>query len=56
MPFCYRLKGLVLKMVSTRRSKATREEVDRAAIGGQEKKGDCEGEVYKKQKTCIHLS
>jgi hypothetical protein len=60
MPFYYCFKGYVFKMVSTRRSKNIGEkEVDRATIGGHEKKGDCEGEVYTKQETfepCIYLS
>jgi hypothetical protein len=60
MPLCYCLKGCVLKMVSIRNSKAIGgEEADIAATWGHEKKGDCEGEVYKKQETsepCIYLS
>ncbi len=52
MPFYYCPKGSISKMVSTKRSKATREEeANRVATGGQEKKGDSKGEVYKKQKT-----
>jgi hypothetical protein len=40
MPFCHSPKNFVLKVVSPRKSKATREkEVNKAAIGGQEKKG-----------------
>jgi hypothetical protein len=60
MPFCYCFKGYVFKMVSTRRNKAIgEEEANRATTWGHEKKGDCEGEVYKKQETskpCIYLS
>ncbi len=52
MPFCYCPKSFVLEVVSTRRSKTTREEVDRTTIRGQEKKGNSKGEVYKKQTTC----
>ncbi len=50
MPFYYCPKSSISKPVSIRRSKAIgEEEVDRATVGGHEKKGDFEGEVYKKQ-------
>jgi tRNA A22 N-methylase len=38
MPFCYYPRSCVSKMVSIIRSRATREEVDRVIIQGQERK------------------
>jgi hypothetical protein len=44
MPFCYSLRSPILEVVSTRRSRATREkEASRVIKGGHEKKGEFEG-------------
>jgi hypothetical protein len=45
MPFYHNFRSYVSKVVSIRRSRATREKASKAAIGGQEKKGGFEGEV-----------
>jgi hypothetical protein len=45
-------------VVSIKWSRATQKKKNIIAIGGQEKKGDFEGEVYKKQETfepCIYI-
>jgi hypothetical protein len=49
MSFCHSPKSFVSKVVSTRRNRTTKEEeASRAAIGGKEKKGEYEEEVYQK--------
>jgi hypothetical protein len=51
MPFCYCPRSFILKVVSIRRNKAIGEEqANRAIVGGQEKKGYSEGEVYEKER------
>ncbi len=52
MPFCHHPRSYASKVVSTRKSKATREkDAGKAAKGGQEKKIEFEGEIYQKQMT-----
>jgi hypothetical protein len=51
MPLCYYLRSFILELVSTSRSRTTKEEVDKTTIGIQKEEGDFEGKVYKKQKT-----
>ncbi len=51
MPLCYYLRSFILELVSTSRSKTTKEEVDKTTIGIQKEEGDFEGKVNKKQKT-----
>ncbi len=46
MPFYYCPKTSISEMVSTRRNKATRVEVDKATTRGHEKEGYFEGKVY----------
>jgi hypothetical protein len=60
MPFYHSVRNSILEVVSTRRNRTIGEkETCRATTKGQEKKGEFEGKVYKKQKTFqpyTHLS
>jgi hypothetical protein len=52
MPFYDSFKSSVSEVVSTKRSKAVREkEASRVTKGEHKKKGEFEGEIYKKQRT-----
>jgi len=49
MPLCYCPKSFVSKMVSSSKSKTTREkEIEWVATRGQEEERDSKGNVYKK--------
>jgi hypothetical protein len=48
MPLCYCPKSYISKLVSIRSKAIGEKEANKANIRGHEKKGDYEGEVYKK--------
>ncbi len=51
MPFCHNPRSYILEVVSTIRSRTTREEkASGVTTWGHEKKGYFEGKVYQKQK------